>query len=152
MPLYYFLTRNDDKKMSIDQLKRSFNCGADMISRTRRAIVEKKPIPPPRQNREYPVRHNQILRNLVDTLTRGNGGLSCSSLSTTLGASPASINRIRHDLDYTYKPLRHGPVLNQLKIRARLSFCQLHSNDDWSRTMFTDECRFATSPDSPVKW
>ena len=83
LPLYYFLTRNDDKKMSIDQMKRSFNCGADMISRTRRAIMEKKPIPPPRHNREHPVRHNQILRNLVDTLTRGNGGVSFEFINNT---------------------------------------------------------------------
>ena len=35
---------------------------------------------------------------------------------------------------------------------ARLVFCQRHRNDGWALTLFTDESRFATSPDHPVMW
>ena len=35
---------------------------------------------------------------------------------------------------------------------ARLAFCQAHANDVWSRTVFTDESRFASSPDCPIMW
>ena len=152
LPLNYFLTRNKEQKMSIDQMKKRFKCGAELIARTQKAIVEKKPVPFPGHKRDSPVRRNEFLKNLVDSLTRANGGISCVSLSKDLGASPASINRIRHDLEYTYKPLRHGPVLNERQVRARLSFCQSHTNDVWAKTMFTDESRFATSPDCPLKW
>ena len=152
LPLFYFLTRSPEQKLSIHKMKRRFKCGAELIMRTRKAIDEKKPVPSPGHKRDKPVRSNEILRGLVDSMTTGNGGVSCASLAKVLGASPASINRIRHDLDYTYKPLRHGPVLNQRQVRARLLFCQRHANDDWSKTMFTDESRFATSPDCPPKW
>ena len=67
-----------------------------------------------------------------------------------LGTSKSTINRIRHDLRFSYRPLRHAPRLNDRQIQARLAFCRAHQNDDWERTLFTDESRFATSPDCPV--
>ena len=42
--------------------------------------------------------------------------------------------------------------MKERHVEARLAFCRIHLNDDWSKTMFTDESRFATSPDSPVMW
>ena len=32
----------------------------------------------------------------------------------------------------------------------RLAFCREHENDQWSKTIYTDESRFVTSPDSPL--
>ena len=33
-----------------------------------------------------------------------------------------------------------------------MAFCQSHVNDDWSKSMFTDESRFASSPDCSLMW
>ena len=85
-------------------------------------------------------------------MTRENGGVSSSKLANVLGVSESSINRIRHDIQYTFKPIRHGPVLKERHVIARLAFCQAHVNDDWSTTMFTDESRVASSPDCPIMW
>ena len=89
---------------------------------------------------------------LVDTHTWENGAVSDSDLASILGTSKATVNRIRHDLKYSYRPLRHAPRLTDRHIQNRLAFCIAHQNEDWSNTLFTDESRFATSPDSPVKW
>ena len=86
----------------------------------------------------------------MDTITGDNGAVSDADLANLLETSRSSVNRIRHDLRYSYRPLRHGPLLQDRQIQARLAFCRAHLNDDWSRTLFTDESRFATSPDCPV--
>ena len=44
VPLYFYLTRNTSKQMSVASLKKSFKCGSDLIGRVRKSIVEKKPI------------------------------------------------------------------------------------------------------------
>ena len=85
-------------------------------------------------------------------MTRENGALSDSDLANILGTSRASVNRIRRDNDYKYKPLPHGPLLEPRQIEARLDFCRRWQNEDWSKTIFTDESRFATAPDCPVMW
>ena len=152
LPLYFFLTRNAQTKMTIAQMKKQFKCGADMISRVRKAIREKRPIPIAGHKKEKPVRNDAVLKNLVDAMTRENGGVSSSKLANVLGVSESSINHIRHDLQYSFKPLRHCPVLKERHVIARLAFCQAHVNDDWSTTMFTDESRVASSPDCPIMW
>ena len=106
----------------------------------------------PREKPVEPVRDDSILINLVDSMTRENGALSDSDLANILGVSRATINRIRHDKDFSYKPLRHRPLLNQRQIEKRLAFCRTHEENDWPETIFTDESRFATSPDCPVMW
>ena len=98
------------------------------------------------------MRNDQALINLVDAMTRADGSLSNGALANILGSSESSINRIRHDLAYSYKPLRNGPRLLQRHFAPRLTFCLNHQNDDWSKTLFTDESRFSTSPDCPVMW
>ena len=65
---------------------------------------------------------------------------------------PTPINNIRHDLKFDYKALRHGQVLTQRQVEARLAFCRDNVDQDWSAVMFTDESRVSTSPDSPVMW
>ena len=97
------------------------------------------------------MRDNGVLIGLVDSMTRQNGGVSDSDLANVLRTSRMSVNRVRHDLKYTYKALRHGPVLSQRNVAKRLEFCRVHQNDDWSNTLFTDESRFSTSPDCPIK-
>mgnify|MGYP004579369149 CR=1 FL=1 len=136
--------------MTIAEMKKQFNCGAKLISDVSKAIAEKKPIPIPGHKKTKPVRDNVILIGLVDAMTRENGAVSDTDLSIILGTSRMSINRVRHDLKYTYKALRHGPVLSGRHITKRLAFCQIHLDDDWSKTMFTDESRFSTSPDCPI--
>ena len=42
-----------------------------------------------------------------------NGGVSDSELARFVETSRASVNRIRHDMNYSYKPLRHGPFLKE---------------------------------------
>ena len=152
IPLYFYLTRNTGKQMSGASLKKSFKCGSDLIGRVRKSIVEKKPIEVPGRKHIKPIRSDENLVRLVDTITRNNGGVSDSELARFVETSRASVNRIRHDLNYSYKPLLHGPFLNERQIEARLVFCQRHQNEDWSQTLFTDESRFATSPDCPIMW
>ena len=98
------------------------------------------------------MRSDPTLIRLVDTMTREDGSLSNGSLANTLGASESSINRIRHDLAYAYKPLRHGPLLRERHFADRLEFCLNHQNEDWSLTLFTDESRVSTSPDCTIMW
>ena len=152
VPLYFYLTRNRGPQMSIASMKKTFKCGADLIQKVKKSIEEKKPIGLPGHKREKPVRHDQNLVGLVDSITRNNGGVSDTELAGLLKTSHASVNRIRHDLKYTYKPLIHAPFLNQRQVECRLLFCQNHLNDDWAQTLFTDESRFATSPDCPIMW
>ena len=152
LPLYFFLTRNGERKMSVRELKRRFNCGAELIRRVKSSIDEKKPLSIPGKTPVKPVRDNRVLINLVDSMTRENGALSDSDLANILGTSRATVNRIRHDKDFSYKALRHGPLLSQRHIDKRLAFCRAHENDDWSKIIYTDESRLATSPDCPVMW
>ena len=104
----------------------------------------------PGRKRINPVRDDQTLVGLVDSITGKNGAVSDADLAHLLGTSMSTVNRIRYDLHCSFRPLRHGPLLEERQIEARLAFCRAHQNDDWSGTMFTDESRFATSPDSPV--
>ena len=149
IPLYYHLTRRNAKE-PFAKLKRMFCCGAETISRVRKSIAEKKPLPLPRKRRS--VRNDPVLRRLIDQSTLENGHLSDSALSSVLGTSRSTVNKIRHDLKFKYKPLRHGPVLSQRQVAARLMFCRNNIDTDWTYVMFTDESRFSTSPDSPVMW
>ena len=149
---YFFLTRNKERQTSVRELKKRFKCGAEQIRRVKKSIEEKKPLSIPGEKPVKPVRDDRVLVNLADSMTRENGALSDSDLANILGVSRATINRIRHDKDFSYKPLRHGPLLNQRQIEKRLAFCPTHQDDDWSETIFTDESRFATSPDCPVMW
>ena len=69
-----------------------------------------------------------------------------------LETSKTTVNRIRHDLKYSYRPLHHAPPLTDRHIQKRMEFCLAHQNHNWAKVLFTDESRFATSPDSPVMW
>ena len=150
LPLYFFLTRRAECRMSIRALKKSFNCGSDTIRSVRKAIEEKKPLKSPGRKRINPVRDDPALVALVDAITREDGALSDADLANLLGISRTSVNRIRHDLKFSYRPLRHGPRLEARQVEARLAFCLAHLNENWSLVLFTDESRFATSPDCPV--
>ena len=149
IPLYYHLTRVNAKE-TFDKLKHMFRCGSELISRVRKCIAEKKPLPLP--NKRKSVRNDPVLRRLIDQSTMENGHISDSALASILGTSRNTVNKIRHDLKFKYKALRHGPILSQRQVAARLAFCQNNANTDWTHVMFTDESRFSTSPDSPVMW
>ena len=98
------------------------------------------------------MRNDAVLKRLVDEFTTENGHLSDTELASILGTSRNTINRIRHDLEFKYKQLRHGPVLSQRQVEARLAFCRDNLNQDWALVMFSDESRVSASPDSPVMW
>ena len=152
VPLYFYLTRNKGRRLPVAALKKSFKCGSDLIKRVSKSIEEKKPIEIPGHKHIKPVRNDEHLVRIVDSITRNNGGVSDAELARFVETSRASVNRIRHDLKCDYKPLLHAPFLNERQIQARLLFCRNHQNDDWSQTLFTDESRFATSPDCPIRW
>ena len=99
-----------------------------------------------------PVRDDPSLKRLVDSITRENGAISDGNLANVVGTSKATVNRISHDLKYSYKPLPHAPRLNDRHIQNRMAFCLAHQNHNWAKVLFTDESRFATSPDCPVMW
>ena len=123
-----------------------------MIRRVRESITERRPLQIPGHQKAKPVRENPVLVQLVDATTHENGGASDLELARLFGTSRATINRIRHDLEYSYRPLRHAPFMTTVQIEKRLRFCTEHRDDNWENTLFTDESRFATSPDSPVMW
>ena len=150
LPLY-FLTRMGERRMPVREMKKRFSCGSDTIDDVRKAIEERKPLKLPGRKRTKPVRDDPRLVELVDTMTREDGSLSNADLANMLLTSKSSVGRVRHDKKFSYRPLRHGPRLTDRHVVARLAFCRAHVNDDWAVTMFTDESRFATSPDSPVK-
>ena len=150
LPLYFHFTRNNEK-IPIAKLKRLFGCGADLIYRVKKAVEQRTPIRVPSRGKK-PIRNDPVLRRLVDETTSANGHVSDTELSTLLGTSRSTVNNIRHDLNYKYKPLRHGPVLSQRQVDARLAFCRTNVDQDWTTVMFTDESGFSTSPDSPVMW
>ena len=114
--------------------------------------LKRKPLQVPGRKIAKPVRNDTTLIGLVDAMTRENGGLSDSTLANILGTSQASINRIRHDSSFSYKPLRLRPRLTVRQVGARLEFYLNHQNDDWLNVLFTDEWRFSTSPDCPDMW
>ena len=150
LPIYFHFTRNNEKVL-IAKLKQMFCCGANLIYRAKNAVEERKPICVPKRGNK-PIRNDPALRRLVDELTSANGHVSDAELSTILRTSRSTVNNIRHDLKYKYKALRHGPVLSERQVGARLVFCRDNINRDWTAVMFTDESRVSTSPDSPVKW
>ena len=152
LPPYFFLTRYPQQKMSQDQMKKQFRCGAELIRRVRQSIVEKSPLKNPGRQQTKPVRENGVFVQLVDATTRENGGASDLELARLFQTSRSAINRISHDLHCSYKPLRHAPFMTTRQIETRLHFCTAHRDHNWGLTLFTDESRFATSPDSPVMW
>ena len=151
LPLNFHFTRNREN-VPIATLKQMFRCGADLIYRVKKAIEERKPICVPRRGKK-PIRNDPTLKRLVDESTSANGHMSDAELSTILGTSRSTVNNIRHDLKYKYKALRHGPVLSERQVHARLVFfCRNNLNRELTTVMFTDESRVSTSPDSPVRW
>ena len=150
LPLNFFLTRYPEQKMSQEKMKKQFQCRAESINRVRQAIVERPPLQIPGHKKK--VRENVVLVQLVDATTRENGGASDMELARLFETSRATINIIRHDLQYSFKPLRHSPFMTARHILARLQFCTTHSDDHCEHTQFTDESRFATSPDRSIVW
>ena len=71
LQFYYHLTRNDNK-MSFAEMKRAFGCGAALIGRIGKAIVDKKPIPFPKPGKKN-IRNDPLLRRLVDESTLDDG-------------------------------------------------------------------------------
>ena len=69
LPLFFFLTRNRHCKTPIIELKRDFKCGAELLIRVRKAIAEKKLLQVRGTKGVNPVRDNQELVRLVDTIT-----------------------------------------------------------------------------------
>ena len=139
------------RKIPVAKLKQMFCCGADLVYRVKKEVEERNPICVPRRW-EKPIRNDPTLRRLVDEATSANGHTSDAELSSLLGTSRSTVNNIRHDLRYKYKALRHGPVLSERQVDARLVFCRDNLDRDWTTVMFTDESRVSTSPDSPVMW
>ena len=137
------VTGEDEKTISV---------WAELINHVRESIVERKPLRIPGRKKAKPVRENPVLVQLVDATTRENGGASDTELSRLFETSRATINRIRHDLQYSYKPLLHAPLATARRIETRLQFCTAHREDEWERVLFTDESRFATSPDRSIMW
>ena len=129
-----------------------FRCGAELINRVRESIVERKPLRIPGRKKAKPVSENPVLVQLVDATTRENGGSSDTELSRLFETSRATISRISHDLQYSYKPLRHAPLMASRQIEALFQFCTAHRENEWERVLFTDESRFATSPDRSIMW
>ena len=150
LPLYFHFTRNHEK-VPIAKLKRMFGCGADLIYRVKKAVEQRTAISLPTRGKK-PIRNDPVLRRLVDDATRANGHVSDTELSSLLGTSRSTVNNIRHDLDYKYKALRHGPVLSERQVQARLAFCRDHVDQDWRAVMFSDESRVSSCSDSPVMW
>ena len=150
LPLYFHLTRSSNQT-TIAELKKTFSCGAELIYRIKSAVAERKPICLPKRGKAN-VRNDAGLKTLVDRLTTENGHLSDTELASMLGTSRSTINRVRHDLLFKYKQLRHGQVLSERQVDARLSFCRDNVDREWSLVMFSDESRVSTSPDSPVMW
>ena len=150
LPLYFNITRVSSKT-SIAQLKGMFHCGSELAMRVKKAVAERRVIPLRRPGKK-PMRNDTSLVRLVDQTTSHNGHVSDGELASLLGTSRTTINNIRHDLKYDYKALRHGPVLTERQVDARLAFCRENVDLDWSTVMFSDESRASTSPDSPVMW
>ena len=90
----------------------------------RRSIEEKKPIGIPGHKHVKPIRHDENLVGLVDTITKNNGGVSDAELARFLETSRASVNRIRHDLNNSYKPLLHAPFSTSGKSKTGSSFVE----------------------------
>ena len=128
LPIYFDFTRNHEK-VPIAKLKRMFGCGADLIYRVKKAVEQRTAISLPTRGKK-PIRNDPVLRRLVDDATRANGHVSDTELSSLLGTSRSTVNNIRHDLDYKYKALRHGPVLLERHVQARLAFCRDHVDQD----------------------
>ena len=137
LPLYFLLTRYPEHDMSQEKMKRQFRCGAELINRVRECVVERRPLPIPGRKRGKPVRENVVLVQLVDATTRENGGASDMELSRLFVTSRATINRIRHDLQYSYKPLRHAPFMTARHIQTRFHFCTMHRSFCWTNRRAT---------------
>ena len=150
LPLYFHITRVS-AKTSIAKLKEMFHCGSELATRVKNSVAERRPIPLRRPGKK-PMRNDPVLMRLVDQTTSRDGHVSDGELASLLGTSRTTVNNIRHDLKFTYKALRHGPVLSERQIDKRLAFCRENAERDWSAVMFSDESRVSTSPDSPVMW
>ena len=146
LPHHACVQQDSDRSVEKDVPLRLGACDA-----CEEGLSERKQIPLKRPGKK-PVRNDPSLVRLVDQITSNDGHVSDGELSVLLGTSRTTINNIRHDLKYDYKALRHGPVLTELQIEARLAFCRENVDRDWSLVMFSDESRVSTSPDSPVMW
>ena len=97
LPLYFFMTRMGERRMSVRELKKRFRCSSDTISDVRTAIEERKPLQLPGHKKVKPIRNDPRLVELVNTMTREDGSLSNADLARVLMMSKSSVGRIRHD-------------------------------------------------------
>ena len=117
LPLYFFLTRNHDRQMSVRECKKRFNCGAELIRRVKKCIEEKKPLSIPWRPHIKPVRDDPVLVSLVDSMTRENGSMSDSDLANVLGTSRATINRIRQTNNSRTSSSGMGLFLHDVRLK-----------------------------------
>ena len=85
LPLYFFLTRNKERTMSVRELEKRFSCGAELIRRVKGSIEEKKPLSIPGKTPVKPVREDRVLINLVDSMTRETAPCQTLTLPTSSG-------------------------------------------------------------------
>ena len=129
LPLHFFLSRRGEFWMTVRELKKRFSCCAELIYEVRTSI-EKKTLKVPSHKKVKQVRNDPRLVELVDSMTREDGSLSNADIANVLITSKSSVGRIRHDKKLSYRPLRHGPRLENRHVEARLAFCRAHVNDD----------------------
>ncbi len=97
---------------------------------------------------------------IITALTIQNRVASAYSISQTLFAnynfsiSPATINRRRHQLGFSYKPPKVKQRLTEIQKenRKKFAYSMLNSNIDFDRLIFSDESRFCLDSDNQLRW
>ena len=152
VPLYFYLTRNKGRRLPVSSLKKVIQVWfrldqkSQQIDRGEKASRHSGPQTYQTDQKRQKLHQNRRLHHTKQRWSVQHG--TCALCRH----KPCFCQQNRHDLKYVYKPRLHASFLNERQVQSRLLFCRNHQHDDWSRTLFTDESRFATSPDCPIMW
>lgn len=106
---------------------------------------------------------NTMLTQFIKQQTLENRRVSCTKIADSwnysqahyFSISPESVRRVRHDLNFHYKPPKIRQKLTTKQMRKRYIFSQsvLQREDfDITKIVFSDESRICLGPDSRFIW
>jgi transposase len=111
-------------------------------------------------SRGRPPKINTAIMNTIENCTIQNRFLSSANLARNITAhfgvpiSRATVNIIRKNLKFHYKPPKVRQHLNekQKQKRENFAFTVLTSNEQITDIIFSDESRISLTPDNRMRW
>ena len=146
----------DSFQMSQTQISRLLNVSRSTVNRR----LNSSPFCGPRVKRGRPSLLTEAMRLHVEARTiedrRVSGMALASELETKFGVkiSEKTIERVRHELGFKYRPPINSVLLTPRAKQRRVAWAQeqLDIRRDWSKVVFSDESYFHLTPEKTFLW